>query len=204
MKLKTTASLILITLGMLSLQSICAQKVKDAESTKQIKIGYLDKEALMAQMPEMTIVRDSLLKMQNSYAMLYQQMEEERTRKIEELIKMKEYLSENLLLLKQKEINDLSQNLQFLQQIALQDINIAEQNLTTPIEQKIDSVVDLIGKEQQFTYITKVRWEDPITKQHFDIYPSDPTDIPFTPTGENILSIVKERLGLQLDNITTL
>lgn len=204
MKLKTTASLILITLGMLSLQSICAQKVKDAESTKHIKIGYFDKEALMAQMPEMTIVRDSLLKMQNSYAMLYQQMEEERTRKIEELIKMKEYLTENLLLLKQKEINDLSQNLQFLQQIALQDINIAEQNLTTPIEQKIDSVVDLIGKEQQFTYITKVRWEDPITQQHFDIYPSDPTDIPFTPTGENILSIVKERLGLQLDNITTL
>ena len=35
MKLKTTASLILITLGMLSLQSICAQKVKDAESTKK-------------------------------------------------------------------------------------------------------------------------------------------------------------------------
>ena len=36
MKLKTTISLILITLGMLSLQSLSAQKVKDAENAKQV------------------------------------------------------------------------------------------------------------------------------------------------------------------------
>ena len=108
MKLKTTISLILITLGMLSLQSISAQKVKDAESAKQVKIGYLDKEALMAQMPEMALVQDSLQKMRSSYEALYQQMEEEKTRKIEEVVKTKDYLTENLLMLKQKEINDLS------------------------------------------------------------------------------------------------
>ena len=109
---------------------------------------------------------------------------------------MKEDLTENLLLLKQKEINDLSQNIQFLQQIALQDLNIAEQNLKAPIEQKIDSVINLIGKKHQFTYITKTRWEDPITKQHFDIYPSNPTDIVITPTGEDILPLAQEKLGL--------
>ena len=110
MKLKTTNSLILITLGMLSLQSLSAQKVKDAENAKQVKIGYLDKEALMAQMPEMALVQDSLRKMQSSYEALYQQMEEEKSRKIEEIVKTKDYLTENLLMLKQKEINDLSQN----------------------------------------------------------------------------------------------
>lgn len=196
MKLKTTISLILITLGMLSLQSISAQKVKDAESAKQVKIGYLDKEALMAQMPEMALVQDSLRKMRSSYEALYQQMEEEKTRKIEEVVKTKDYLTENLLMLKQKEINDLSQNMQYLLQIAIQDLKIAEQNLVLPLHQKIDSVINIIAEEHAFTYITKVRWEDPITKQHFDIYPSNPTDIVITPTGENIMPLTQEKLGL--------
>lgn len=196
MKLKTTISLILITLGMLSLQSISAQKVKDAESAKQVKIGYLDKEALMAQMPEMALVQDSLQKMRSSYEALYQQMEEEKTRKIEEVVKTKDYLTENLLMLKQKEINDLSQNMQYLLQIAIQDLKIAEQNLVLPLHQKIDSVINIIAEEHAFTYITKVRWEDPITKQHFDIYPSNPTDIVITPTGENIMPLAQEKLGL--------
>lgn len=196
MKLKTTISLILITLGMLSLQSISAQKVKDAESAKQVKIGYLDKEALMAQMPEMALVQDSLRKMRSSYEALYQQMEEEKTRKIEEVVKTKDYLTENLLMLKQKEINDLSQNMQYLLQIAIQDLKIAEQNLVLPLHQKIDSVINIIAEEHAFTYITKVRWEDPITKQHFDIYPSNPTDIVITPTGENIMPLAQEKLGL--------
>lgn len=196
MQLKTTISLILITLGMLSLQSISAQKVKDAESAKQVKIGYLDKEALMAQMPEMALVQDSLRKMRSSYEALYQQMEEEKTRKIEEVVKTKDYLTENLLMLKQKEINDLSQNMQYLLQIAIQDLKIAEQNLVLPLHQKIDSVINIIAEEHAFTYITKVRWEDPITKQHFDIYPSNPTDIVITPTGENIMPLAQEKLGL--------
>lgn len=196
MKLKTTISLILITLGMLSLQSISAQKVKDAESAKQVKIGYLDKEALMAQMPEMALVQDSLRKMQSSYEALYQQMEEEKSRKIEEIVKTKDYLTENLLMLKQKEINDLSQNMQYLSQIAIQDLKIAEQKLVLPLHQKIDSVINIIAEEHAFTYITKVRWEDPITKQHFDIYPSNPTDIVITPTGENIMPLAQEKLGL--------
>ena len=196
MKLKTTISLILTTLGMLSLQSISAQKVKDAESAKQVKIGYLDKEALMAQMPEMALVQDSLQKMRSSYEALYQQMEEEKTRKIEEVVKTKDYLTENLLMLKQKEINDLSQNMQYLLQIAIQDLKIAEQNLVLPLHQKIDSVINIIAEEHAFTYITKVRWEDPITKQHFDIYPSNPTDIVITPTGENIMPLAQEKLGL--------
>lgn len=196
MKLKTTISLILTTLGMLSLQSISAQKVKDAESAKQVKIGYLDKEALMAQMPEMALVQDSLRKMRSSYEALYQQMEEEKTRKIEEVVKTKDYLTENLLMLKQKEINDLSQNMQYLLHIAIQDLKIAEQNLVLPLHQKIDSVINIIAEEHAFTYITKVRWEDPITKQHFDIYPSNPTDIVITPTGENIMPLAQEKLGL--------
>lgn len=196
MKLKTTISLILITLGMLSLQSLSAQKVKDAENAKQVKIGYLDKEALMAQMPEMALVQDSLRKMQSSYEALYQQMEEEKSRKIEEIVKTKDYLTENLLMLKQKEINDLSQNMQYLLQIAIQDLKIAEQNLVLPLHQKIDSVINIIAEEHDFTYITKVRWEDPITKQHFDIYPSNPMDIVIIPTGENIMPLAQEKLGL--------
>lgn len=91
--------------------------------------------------------------------------------------------------LKQKEINDLSQNMQFLEKIALQDYQIIRQNLEAPLHQKVDSILEVIGKDYKFTYITKVRWMDPITQKPIEI---------MVPTGENVMPIAQEKLGLMI------
>ena len=186
MKLKT---IIFAAIGLCSFStlSVNAQSAKPKESTDSIKIGYIDKELLVMQLPDMILVQDSLIKVENSYASLYQQMEAERSRKIEELIKTKDNLTENMLMLKQKEINDLSQNMQFLEKIAMQDYQTIRQNLEAPLHQKVDSVLELIGKEYHFTYITKVRWIDPMTNKSIEVT---------VPAGENVMPIAQEKLGL--------
>lgn len=186
MKLKT---IIFTAIGLCSFStlSVNAQSAKPKESTDSIKIGYIDKELLVMQLPDMLLVQDSLIKVENSYASLYQQMEAERSRKIEELIKTKDNLTENMLMLKQKEINDLSQNMQFLEKIAMQDYQTIRQNLEAPLHQKVDSVLELIGKEYKFTYITKVRWIDPMTNKPIEI---------MVPAGENVMPIAQKKLGL--------
>ena len=188
MKLKT---IIFTAIGLcsLSILSANAQNAKTKEGADSIKIGYIDKELLVMQLPEMRLVQDSLTKVENSYASLYQQMETDRSSKIEELIKMKESVTENMLLLKQKEINDLSQNMQFLEKIALQDYQIIRQNLEAPLHQKVDSILEVIGMEYNFTYITKVRWIDPITQKPIEI---------MVPTGENVMPIAQEKLGIMI------
>lgn len=188
MKLKT---IIFAAIGVcsLSILSVNAQNAKTKGSTDSIKIGYIDKELLVMQLPEMLLVQDSLTKVESNYASLYQQMEADRSRKIEELIKTKDCLTENMLMLKQKEINDLSQNMQFLEKIAMQDYQIIRQTLEAPLHQKVDSILELIGKEYNFTYITKVRWIDPMTNKPIEI---------MVPTGENVMPIAQEKLGLMI------
>lgn len=188
MKLKT---IIFAAIGLCSFStlSVNAQSAKPKESTDSIKIGYIDKELLVMQLPDMILVQDSLIKVENSYASLYQQMEAERSRKIEELIKTKDNLTENMLMLKQKEINDLAQNMQFLEKIAMQDYQTIRQNLEAPLHQKVDSVLELIGKEYNFTYITKIRWIDPITNKPIEV---------LVPAGENVMPLAQEKLGIKI------
>ncbi len=69
----------------------------------------------------------------------------------------------------------------------MQDYQTIRQNLEAPLHQKVDSVLELIGKEYKFTYITKVRWIDPITNKPIEI---------MVPAGENIMPIAQEKLGL--------
>lgn len=188
MKLKT---IIFAAIGLCSFStlSVNAQSAKPKESTDSIKIGYIDKELLVMQLPDMILVQDSLIKVENSYASLYQKMEAERSRKIEELIKTKDNLTENMLMLKQKEINDLAQNMQFLEKIAMQDYQTIRQNLEAPLHQKVDSVLELIGKEYNFTYITKIRWIDPITNKPIEV---------LVPAGENVMPLAQEKLGIKI------
>lgn len=188
MKLKT---IIFAAIGLCSFStlSVNAQSAKPKESTDSIKIGYIDKELLVMQLPDMILVQDSLIKVENSYVSLYQKMEAERSRKIEELIKTKDNLTANMLMLKQKEINDLAQNMQFLEKIAMQDYQTIRQNLEAPLHQKVDSVLELIGKEYNFTYITKIRWIDPITNKPIEV---------LVPAGENVMPLAQEKLGIKI------
>lgn len=146
------SSVVLLLLLLISFPSFSAQK-------DEIKIGYIDKEALLVQMPEIIKVNDSIMKAQSSYQQQYQLYEQELAQKTEYLTKNRETMSNNMLMLKAKEIDDLKQYMQYLMQIAQEDMVILQGLLLEPIEKKIDEAIEAVGKENGFTYITNVRWD---------------------------------------------
>ena len=115
--MKTIKSSVVLLLLLISFPSFSAQK-------DEIKIGYIDKEALLVQMPEIIKVNDSIMKAQSSYQQQYQLYEQELAQKTEYLTKNRETMSNNMLMLKAKEIDDLKQYMQYLMQIDKEDMVI--------------------------------------------------------------------------------
>ena len=190
----------MLLLLLISFPSSSAQK-------DEIKIGYIDKEALLVQMPEIIKVNDSIMKAQSSYQQQYQLYEQELAQKTEYLTKNRETMSNNMLMLKAKEIDDLKQYMQYLMQIAQEDMVILQGLLLEPIEKKIDEAIEAVGKENGFTYITNVRWDQyipsaipiarPILINHYDITPNTAKgEKLFIPTGEDVMPLVKQKLHI--------
>lgn len=193
----------------LSLLIMCCNQFATGKETNSanVKIGYIDKESLLFQMPEMAKINDSIMKAQNAYQLQYKQYEQELLAKTEFLTMNKNALSNNMLMLKAKEIEDLKQYMQYLQQIAQEDMTILQMKLIEPIEKKIDEAIEVVGKENGFTYITKVRWDDylpsvrpdlsPVLLNHYDISPNMAKgEKLFIPTGEDVMPLVKQKLQL--------
>lgn len=179
---------------------------KEINSTS-VKIGYIDKESLLFQMPEITQINDSIMKAQSAYQLQYKEYEQELLSKTEFLTQNRETLSNNMLMLKAKEIEDIKQYMQYLQQIAQEDMTILQMKLIEPIEKKIDEAIEAVGKENGFTYITKVRWDEyipsvrpdlsPILLNHYDITPNVAKgEKLFIPTGEDVMPLVKQKLQI--------
>ena len=198
--MKTIKSSVVLLLLLISFPSFSAQK-------DEIKIGYIDKEALLVQMPEITKVNDSIMKAQSSYQQQYQLYEQELAQKTKYLTKNRETMSNNMLMLKAKEIDDLKQYMQYLMQIAQEDMVILQGRLLEPIEKKIDEAIEAVGKENGFTYITNVRWDQyipsaipnarPILMNHYDITPNTAKgEKLFIPTGEDVMPLVKQKLQI--------
>lgn len=175
----------------------------------EMKYGYLDKEALLSQMPEMKVINDSLLKLHDFYQTQLMLMEQERANKLQNLLNNQTILTENMRYLKEKEIKEIIQNMQLLEQIASQDIWEISKQLLTPIEKRIDEAVISVAKEYGFTYIAKVRWDDvipaikdylkPFRSIHYTPTPNINTNSErmfITPMGEDVMPLVKEKLQI--------
>ena len=204
--MKRTYLSVVFTLLMLLSFSMHATS-KEATTPSKVRIGYIDKEALLFQMPEITQVNDSIMKAQSSYQQQYLQYEQELSLKTEYLTKNRGVMSDNMLMLKAKEIEDIKQYMQYIQQIAQEDMTILQMKLLEPIEKKIDEAIEAVGVEYGFTYITKVRWDDympsvlpgtrPILINHYDISPNvGKGEKLFIPTGEDVMPLVKQKLQI--------
>ena len=81
------------------------------------------------------------------------------------------------------EIQDFERRLQEVQQIAEQEINQKQQELFTPIHQKVGTAIQSVAKEKGYAYV-------------FDI---SSTNIPYFQGGEDITNDIKTKLGIAIN-----
>ena len=144
------------------------------------KFGHIDSNEILGLMPE----TDSLQNELKAYAdYLDQQMS---TMAMEYQTKVTEYqenfntMSDLIRQTKEKEITDLQARIQAFQQSADQDLGAKQAELFNPLIEKVKNAITAVGQENDYTYI-------------FDIGTGA---IVFFDNGDNILPLVKKKLGL--------
>ena len=165
--------IVLVTALLLSGANVFAQNYK---------FGHINTTELFALMPE----RDSALQILQNFAKeLENQLEimrVELNNKYNDYIKEQKNLTDLINQTKEQEINDLDQRIRGFETTAQQELQRKETELFQPIYEKANNAIQEVAKENKFTYV-------------FDL--AARSIIYFSEDSENVLPLVKKRLGIE-------
>ena len=154
-----------------------------SSANAQVKIGYINTQQLFEIMPEAKVI-DSVL---NDFA---QKLKVQQDAMVQELnSKMSKFeedrksgdMAQSVLEVRYGEIEDLQTRIQNFQQKAQQDLTAKQQELYKPLIDKIETAIKDVAKENGFRYI----------------FESSTGNILYSVDEDNILPLVKKKLGIE-------
>jgi outer membrane protein len=143
--------------------------------------GYLSYDEVLKSMPEYPAAMKSLDDLKQSYDQELTRAEEDFSRKFYEFVDGQKDFPENIMLKRQKELQQLMDESVKFKEEARQLLTKAEQELMAPLHQRLKDVLREVGLEKNFSFILN----------------TDNNSYPFINTtgeGEDCTVIVKEKL----------
>jgi len=159
---------LLLTAGLLFAISVQAQK-----------LGYINTADLMEAMPEYTKAIDDLKAYQKTFQDQGQAMIKEYQTKVEAYQKEEATMTDVIKEIKQKEIGDLQNRLQDLNDSMGEKMDAKQKELMQPIMDKARKAIETVGKENGYQYIY------------------DAAGLLYAQDSDNVLPLVKAKLGLK-------
>ena len=147
----------------------------------QIKLGHINSTLLLSYMPETKNADSTLQKFGSSLENQLKTMSAEYDGKVSDFKSKESSMAEPIRDAKMKEITDLEGRIQDFQQSAQSSIQKKKEELYSPIIKKAENAIHGVGKEKGYTYI-------------FD---SSVGVLLWTQDSEDIMSVVKQKLGLK-------
>lgn len=150
-------------------------------SFAQLKLGYINSQELLREMPELNKVDTELKTFAKTYQDQLEVMDKELQKKYGEYQAQEKTMTEAMKDVKQKELQSLQTRMQSTQQSAEEKISKKREELYSPILKKADDAIKAVAKEKGYDYI-------------FDgaggglLYAKD---------SDNILPLVKAKLGIK-------
>jgi outer membrane protein len=147
---------------------------------KAVKIGHINSNELLSEMPERTKIQSELEKYANDLRSTLDAMRKEYETKIQEFQAKQDVMTEVIKNSKIKEITDLEKRITEFQQTAEADLQKKEQDLLQPVIDKAKEAINTVAKEGSFTYILD----------------SSVGVVLYSVDSDDILPLVKKKLGL--------
>ena len=144
----------------------------------KLKIGYIDSNELLNNMPERDSAKSTLEQHAKTLEKQLTAMSTEFYKKYQEFQSSQANLSE--LIKQTNELQEMKARIESFQQSAQKDLEAKEAELLNPIVAKAKKAIEDVAKENAFTYVLDVA----------------SGALLFYEGGENILPIVKKKLGL--------
>lgn len=130
---------------------------KQAEETHSIapvaKFGFLSYNEAMKAMPEYVQAQNSLEKLKIYYDQEMERAEDEFSKKFSEYIDGYKSFPENIMLKRQKELQQLMEQSMAFKKEAQDLLTKSEKELMEPINAKLKEAIKTVGKEHKFSYI---------------------------------------------------
>ena len=123
------------------------------ESTPTKKFGYLSYDAVLKAMPSYAEAQKSFNDLKASYAKELERSESEFSKQFAEYVDGQKTFPENILLKRQKELQQLMEQSLTFKQEAHQLLDNAEKELMQPVHQKLKEALYKIGSERGYDYI---------------------------------------------------
>ncbi len=145
----------------------------------QTKIGYINTEELMAAMPESEKASQDL----NEYQALLQKQNNDLLKELNEqdslFVKDSAKLSDAQKTFRRNQLIELYQKVQGFNQKAQEDLQQRQQQLLVPIRQKAMDAIKAVAKESGYAYVLDIN------------------AIIVAPPGDDILALVKKKMGIK-------
>ena len=143
------------------------------------KIGIVDSQKVLSEMPEMKSMQAELDNLAKKYEDTLVQLQKEFQTKYQDFVKEQETMVESIKSRKQQELEDLSKRIQDHNNVAQQDMQKKQVELFAPIQTKLREAINKVGNDGGFTYIM------------------DASQMLYVGSGsEDVTSLVKSKLGL--------
>lgn len=122
-------------------------------SFAQGKFGVINTNALMEAMPEMKEVQTQIEASGKKYEDEFKALQDEFQKKYTEIQNMEESTPQTIKDRRIQEIQELQQKIEQFRATATQDLQRQQEQLMTPIQQKVMTAIQAVGDEGGFTFI---------------------------------------------------
>ncbi|MDB4903007.1 MAG: outer membrane protein 26 precursor [Mucilaginibacter sp.] len=147
----------------------------------QTKIGYINFQGLITQMPEYKTIRSQIDIYQKQFIDQLTAMNNELQTKGQEFQKTGTSMTDAIRSAKQSELQDIQKRMQDYQNDAQQKVDAKTNELSKPLIDKARAAVTAVAKEKGYTYVLD----------------SGQTTLIVSPEGDDMMASVKTKLGLK-------
>jgi len=117
------------------------------------KFGHINTQELFAQMPEVNQVKLKMDTINNQYETQLAMMQEEFQKKVQDYQAQEATMADAIKQIRQQELQEMQQRIQLFYQTAEQDIARKQQELLTPVHEKMTKAIKAVGEREGYTYI---------------------------------------------------
>lgn len=147
----------------------------------QTKIGYINFEGLVQQMPEFKTVQTQIDTYQKQFIDQLSLMNNELQTKGKEYQAKQATMTDAVRTTKQAELQDIQKRMQDLQTSAQQQVDAKSNELFKPLSDKARAAIEAVAKEKGYTYVIN----------------SAQTQLIVSPATDDLMTAVKAKLALK-------
>ena len=117
------------------------------------KFGHINTQELFTQMPEVAQIKLKMDTIQSQYENQLASMNEELQKKVQDYQAQEATMADAIKQIRQQELQEMQQRIQLFYQTAEQDIQKKQQELLTPVHEKMAKAIKAVGERENYTYI---------------------------------------------------